>query len=456
MRNGVLVGAVTAALLLGAALHAEDWPQWRGPHGNGVSGETNLPVRWSATENVAWKVPIAGAGISTPVVAGGRVFVTSQIGSGISRPGPRLVQGADAAAAGERALDTSTRGPEDGRTLFVTEAFDGRSGTRIWEHRLDAAGPLPAVHDKHNLASPSPVTDGTLVYAWFGTGQIVALDAATGKPVWQRHLGEDVAPFQINWGHSSSPVLYEDQLILLCDHEPASYLLALDKRSGKERWKVDRGKGRAAYSTPLVVDTPTGPELIVNSSERLDAYDPRTGAFLWHADGANRFPVPSPLAHEGVIYTSRGYRSGPYMAIRPGGRGDASTSHVLWHVPTGAPYVSSIVLYQGLIYMATDNGILTIADAKNGERVWQGRVGGVFSASPVAGDGKVYLLSENGETIVLRAGREAEVIARNPIGERTLASMAVSAGRIFMRSDDHLFCIGGSAATSQPGAPGQG
>jgi outer membrane protein assembly factor BamB len=407
-----------------------------------VSDEKNLPERWNATENIAWKAPLAGAGISTPIVAGGRVYVTSQIGRGLSRQGPRLVQGEDAAAAGERALGTPRAASGgDGPVWFVVEAFDSRTGKRLWEHRLEADGPLPSVHDKHNLASPSPVTDGERVFAWFGTGQIVALDSS-GKPVWQRHLGKEIAPFEINWGHSSSPTLYGDVLILLCDHEPASYLLAVDKRTGKERWRVDRGKGRASYSTPVVVDTPSGPELIVNSSQRIDAYDPRTGAFLWHAGGENRFPIPSPAVHEGVVYASRGYRSGPYLAIRPGGRQDVSSSHVVWNVPTGAPYVSSILHYGGLIYMATDNGILTIADAASGDKVWQGRVGGVFSASPVAGDGKVYLLSETGETIVLRAGRGAEIIARNDIGQRTLASMAISDGRIFIRADDNLVCVG--------------
>jgi outer membrane protein assembly factor BamB len=352
------------------------------------------------------------------------------------------VQGEDAAAAGERALGTARAAQAaDGKTWFVVEAFGQADGARVWEHRFEAEGPLPPVHEKHNLASPSPVTDGEMVFAWFGTGQIVALDRH-GKPVWQRHLGKEISPFEINWGHSSSPALHGDLLILLCDHAPASYLLAVDKRTGKDRWKADRGKGRASYSTPLVVDTPTGPEVIVNSSERIDAYDPRTGAHLWHAGGANRFPIPSPVHHEGVIYASRGYRSGPYLAIRPGGRGDVSSSHVAWNVPTGAPYVSSIVQYQGLIYMATDNGILTIADAGRGDTVWQGRVGGVFSASPVAADGKVYLLSETGETIVLRAGRGAEIIARNTIGERTLASMAVSGGRLFIRTDDSLVSIG--------------
>jgi outer membrane protein assembly factor BamB len=436
--------AMTASLVLtiaaAAALQAEDWPQWRGARATGVSTEKNLPERWSTKENIAWKAPIAGTGISTPVIAGGRIFVTSQIGNGVSRQGPRLVQGADASAAGERALRAAAK--DDGQVWFVVEAFDRTSGKRAWEYRFAAEGPLPSVHDKHNLASSSPITDGELVFAWFGTGQIVALDKA-GKLVWKRHLGQEISPFTINWGHSSSPALFGNLLILLCDHEPASYLLAVDKRTGKERWKVDRGKGRSSYSTPLVVETASGPELIVNSSERIDAYDPRTGAFLWHVGDANRFPIPSPVLHEGVLYASRGYRSGPYMAIRPGGRGDVSSSHVVWNVPTGAPYVSSIVQYEGLIYMATDNGILSIADTKTGNRVWQGRVEGVFSASPVAGDGKVYLLSESGETIVLRAGPGAEIIARNKIGERSLASMAISDGRIFIRTDEHLVCIGG-------------
>src|SRR6266581_2285265 len=146
--------------------------------------------------------------------------------------------------------------------------------------RSVADAPLLPVHDKHNLASPSPVTDGQLVYAWFGTGQVVALDV-NGKLVWQRHLGREISPFDINWGHSSSPTLYRDTLILLCDHAPASYLLAVDKGTGKDRWKADRGKGRSSYTTPFVADTSNGPELIVNSSERVDAYDPRTGTLLW-------------------------------------------------------------------------------------------------------------------------------------------------------------------------------
>jgi len=372
------------------------------------------------------------------------VFVTSQIGAGERRPSnhPRLVQGGNAAEAGERALGTSQRTQaSDGRTYFLVESFHRADGRRLWEYRLEAEGPLPGVHDKHNLASPSPTTDGQMVYAWFGTGQIVALDV-NGMLVWKRHLGKEISPFDVAWGHSSSPMLFGDLLILLCDHEPASYLLAVDKRTGKEQWRADRGKGRLSYSTPLVVNTPTGPELIVNSSERVDAYDPRTGTLLWYTGSTNRFPIPMPVFHDGVIYMSRGYRSSPYMAIRPGGRGDVSTSHLVWESGTGAPYISSLVYDAGLIYMATDVGAVTVVDAVTGQRVSQQRIEGIFSASPVAGDGKIYFVSETGETIVMQSGRTPTVLARNDLGERAIASPAISNGQIFIRTDDHIYCIG--------------
>jgi outer membrane protein assembly factor BamB len=323
----------------------------------------------------------------------------------------------------------------------VVEAFSRADGKRLWERRVEAEGPLTPAHEKHNLASSSPVTDGEMVFAWFGTGQLIAL-TRDGSIGWQRHLGKEVSTFDIQWGHSSSPVLYRDLVILLCDQPSASYLLALDKRTGKERWKVDRGTGRSSYSTPLVVEHASGAELIVNSSERIDAYDPATGRALWYTGEANRFPIPTPVVHDGIVYASRGYRSGPYMAIRTGGSGDVSATHVVWRVPTGAPYVSSLLHYDGVVYMANDVGVLTAVDAKTGERLWQQRVDGVFSASPVGGAGHVYFVSENGDTVVVKAGRSPEIVGRNAIGERALASPALSNGRMFIRTDDHVFCIG--------------
>jgi len=446
MTSNIRLAIILACFSAVVPLAAADWAAWRGTNGTGSTTETSLPVKWSATENVAWKAEIGGLGVSTPIVSGRYVFVSSQLGSSTRRAGthPRLVQGGDPTAAGERALGESQAGREqrtDGKTFFLLEAFDRADGKRAWEYRMEAAGPMPEVHDKHNMASPSPVSDGQMVYAWFATGQIVALDMK-GQRVWERHLGREIAPFDLVWGHSSSPVVFEDTLLLLCDHDTKSYLLAVDKRTGKEKWRADRGKGRMSYSTPLVVTGPNGPEVIVNSSERVDAYHARTGAPLWFTGGTNRFPVPSPLFFDGVIFMSRGYRSSPYMAIRPGGTGDISKSHVVWENATGGPYISSLVHDNGLVYMATDVGAVTVVDAKDGSRVWQQRIDGVFSASPVAADGKVYFVSEDGVTIVVRAGRTPEVLARNDLGERQVASPAVSNGQIFIRTDDHLFAIG--------------
>ena len=440
MPRRAALGAAFAALA--AVGWAHDWPQWRGPHGTGVSTEKDLPARLSPADLV-WKAPLGGLGVSSPIVDDDRVFVTSQKGRGARRPGthPTLARGDESKA--EKPLGGGEPGAErqSASVEFLVEAFARPDGRRRWQYRLTAEGELPGVHDKHNLASPSPVTDGARVYAWFGNGQIVALDE-DGRHVWSRHIARDYGPFDITWGHGSSPALYGDLLLLLCDHEHASYLLALDKKTGEQRYKVHRGKGLRSHSTPTVVRGPRGDELIVNSSERIDAYDPKTGKLLWYAGEPNRFPIPVPAHHAGVLYTSRGYRSGPYMAIKTGGRGDVTRTHVLWSVPTGAPYVSSLVYYDGLVYMANDAGIVTAVDAATGEKAWQERVDGIFTASPVAADGKIYLLSETGDTIVLRAGRHPQILDRSRLGVRMVASPAVSDGVFFIRTDDHLLAVG--------------
>jgi outer membrane protein assembly factor BamB len=433
--------AAVAFVLVAGTAAADDWPQWRGPHADGVSTEKGLPTRWSA-KDVSWKARLGGLGVSSPVVWGERIFVTSQLGRGKRREGshPTLARGDEAKA--EKPLGSgASEGPDAGPTAFLVEAFARKDGRRLWGYRVDAEGELPPVHEKHNLASPSPVTDGRHVFAWFGNGQVVALDV-DGKLAWQRNLAKDYSPFDIDWGHGSSPTLYGDLLILLCDHKPASYLLALDKRSGKQAWKVEREKGAISYTTPIVVSGPGGDELIVNSTPRVDAYDPKTGTLLWWVGEAHRFAIPVPAYHDGVLYLSRGYRSGPYMAVRSGGRGDVSKTHVLWSFPTGAPYIASLLYYDGLLYMANDSGIVTCLDPKTGEKVWQERIDGIFTASPVAGDGKVYLVSETGDTIVLQAGRQPRVLERNALDERSAATPAISRGQIFIRTDNHVICIG--------------
>jgi outer membrane protein assembly factor BamB len=423
---------------------AENWPQWRGPSGSGVSQDTGFPAEWGSTTNIAWKVPLRGLGVSTPIVWNDRVIVTYQIGANALRPGihPTLVQGGSAAASGERPLGGAR--PHDSSTsniIFAVAAFDRKSGRQLWEYTFNAEGDLPQTHEKRNLATPSPVTDGEMIYAWFSSGQLAAVDM-NGKLVWSRHLGREYSVMDINWGQSSSPALYQDRLILPCYNPSSSFLLALDKKTGKQIWRADREKGVISYSTPLIVETPQGPEVALNTSERVEAFDPITGKLKWQFAEPNRFPIPMPVFDSGVLYLNRGYRSSPYMAIRAGGQGDISQTHVIWRVANGGSYVPSLVFYQGLLYMANELGVVTAVDAKSGELVWRQRLGGFYSASPVGADGKIYLLSETGEMLVLRAGRKAEVIAKNDLGEQCIASPAFSNGQIFIRTDRTLYAIG--------------
>jgi len=442
MRCGAHILVVTAILATTAAGVAADWPQWRGPDGRRISADPGLPTTWSAEEGVAWRTELRGLGVSSPIVVGDRVFLTQQTGRGPLRPGghPSLVQGPG--ASGDRPLGGERVSGRGDDVVFLVSAFDREDGRLVWEHTLPADGDQPEGHLRHNMASPSAASDGERVFAWFATGQIVALTLA-GEPVWQRHLARDYGPYEIVWGHSSSPVVYRDLLILQSDHESGAYILALDTATGEARWRADRGEGLRSFSTPLIVEGPEGDELVVNARAGLDGYDPATGEWLWHADGVNEYPVPSATHDDaGTVYTSRGHRAGPYLAVRLGGRGVVDETHVRWRVDTGAPYISSILYYDGLVYMANGGGIVTVVDAGSGDRLWQDRVGGVYSASPLAGDGRVYLFSETGETVVLEAGPEPRVLGRNDLGEPIVASPAASDGRIFIRTERALIAVG--------------
>jgi outer membrane protein assembly factor BamB len=328
-----------------------------------------------------------------------------------------------------------------GEVTLVVEAFHRGDGRRLWQHRTKAVGPFTELHEKHNLATPTPVSDGERVFAWFGTGQLVALDVQ-GRHLWTRHLAETYGPFDGQWGHGSSPARYRDLIILLCDRRSSAVLVALDAKTGKERWTAPRGSGRVSHSTPVVVPGPKGDELLINSSARIDAYDPATGHLLWHAGSERQTPIPSAVFQDGRIFLTRGYRNSDVLAIRPGGRGDVTATHVDWTAPNGGSYVPSLVHYDGLIYLTNEIGIVSCLDAATGERVWRHRLGAVFFASPVAGDGKVYFVGETGETFVLKAGRTPELLATNDLGERFLASPAIAGGRLFLRSDRTLFAVG--------------
>ncbi|MEX2262977.1 MAG: PQQ-binding-like beta-propeller repeat protein [Bryobacteraceae bacterium] len=401
-----------------------------------------MPTEWSPKQNIAWRAELPGLGVSSPIVWGNQVFVTYQLGAGALRQGrhPTFVQEGNPADAGETPLGGARAQAPDEKISLAVAAFRTTDGGRLWEHRMDAVGKLPEVHDKRNLATSSAVTDGERVYAWFSNGQLAAVDM-NGKPAWMRHLGQEYSPFDLDWGHASSPAVYRDRLILLCYQGSAAFLLALDKRTGKELWRVDQAGGVKSYSTPLVIETAQGTEVIVNSNDSVEAFDPSTGKSLWKVVEPTRFAVPMPVYHEGVVYVSRGYRSGPYWALKAGERSVVPKSKLLWHVETGAPYTSSIVHHDGLLYMATEMGIVSCIDGKTGERVWRERLGGIYSASPVLADGKIYLVGENGETLVLHAGRSPQVLAKNKLDMRVIASPAISDGRIFIRGDRYLVAI---------------
>ena len=416
--------------LLSLTAHADNWPQWRGPTGDGLSQEANVPVRWSATENVLWKTPLEGLGTSTPIVWEDRIFLTSQIGDGPSAGGQDFEEAQSAKSAGARSGVT-----------FLVQAFARDNGGLLWEKRFQAEGALPEVHVKHNLASPSCVTDGELVYAWFGNGLALAL-SLDGALLWKRHLGQERSGFDVRWGHGSSPALYDNSLLLLVDHPGDGYLLAVDKQSGKDLWRADRGSEKRSYTTPFVIRREDGDQLIVNTKDRIEALDPANGRLLWHVGQSNRVPIAMPVYHDGVLYSNRGYFSAPYLAVRVDGKGDGTESKLKWRIPTGGPYVSSLVYDRGLLFMATERGIASAIDAETGQTVWKERLGGVFTASPVIANGKVYFIEESGKTYVVEAAHEFKVVSTNDIRERVLASPAISNGILFLRTDNHLFAVG--------------
>jgi outer membrane protein assembly factor BamB len=301
------------------------------------------------------------------------------------------------------------------------------------------------------MASPSPITDGRHVYTFFGTGDVFCLDLA-GRLVWQRSLADEYGAFENRFAASSSPLLFEDTLIVQCDHYGSSYLLAIDKHSGANRWKTDRPEVWLSWSSPVVVAGAAAGafELVVCGSEKMDAFDPRDGSKLWTLTGMARECIPTPLAGHGLIYATSGPNGSTY-AVRPGGRGDVTRSHVVWSSSRGNPFVPSAILVGDDYYLVDDHGIGTCLAAATGKTVWKKRFGGEFTASPVAAEGRVYFTSEAGATLVLRAGSEKyEELARNTIDEPVFASAAIAHGQFFLRGARHLWCLGGSGSNGKP------
>jgi len=382
----------------------KEWPRWRGPTGQGTTTETGLPLRWSPTEHVAWKVEIPGRGNSSPVIWGDRIFLTTAFDKGKRR-----------SLVGVRR--------SDGALLFVRDAPE--------------AAPEPDVRDKNGYASATPVVDGERVVAFLGSVGLVAFDL-DGNLVWRREL----PAIHATHGVAASPVICGDLAILLQEQsENPSFGVAVDRRTGELRWKVER-PAAMGWCTPLALRIEGRDRLVWGSTTAVVGLDPATGSEIWRCSGPTIEVVPTLAFGQGLVYSASG-RSGPTIAIRPTGEGDVTSTNIAWRVVRNAPHVPSPLISGDILYQVSDTGVLTAFEAKTGATIYQTRLGARFSSSPIAGDGKVYLTSEEGDTFVVRDGRTYELLARNSIGEPVLASFAVRSGRIYIRSQRSLFAIEG-------------
>jgi outer membrane protein assembly factor BamB len=424
--------------VLGTATFAsagENWPQWRGPGGQGVSAETALPAEWSPDKNIAWKTELPGTGMSSPIVWGDRIYLTSVI-EGDVVPGQRAVKH-------RQGKDEDWIHPDsvaaDKKHTFKVVALDAPTGTILWERTAYEGTVYDARHRRSSFAGPTPVTDGTMVYAYFGPEGLYAYDAA-GTLAWKA-----VTPFAtLGLGAGTSPVLYENLIIIQRDEDNGDHstLVAYDKKTGKEVWNTKRAI-EITWSTPVLVRAGGRTELVTNGSEQIIAYDPATGKELWRTTGVQSNAIHTPLAGHGLVIVTAGYPVKKVIAIRPGEVADGQ--RVAWQYSRGTGYVLSNILYGDYLYLFTDNGIVTCLDPKTGTVKYEGGripVPARFMGSPVAFGGFVAMTSEEGDTFLLKAGPAHEIVRTNSVDEAVYSSPAIANGRIYIRGDKHLFAVG--------------
>ena len=405
---------LTIMCLVCSPLNAADWPQFRGPGGQGHSDATNLPLTWSETENVVWKVPVAGLGWSSPSIQGDQIWLTTAI--------------------------------DDGKSLHAI-ALDRATGKTIHDVVVFELADPGAVHSKNSHASPTPLIEDDRVYIHFGAHGTACLKT-DGSVVWKTQE----LKHNHRHGPGGSPVIYQNLLILNCDGSDLQYVVALDKNTGKEVWKKkrehigeDRISGKSsvpmAYTTPLLTEINGKIQLLSSGADSIVSYDPLTGDELWwfRYDGYSN--VPRPVVGKGHVFISSGYDRPEFFAVRVDGTGDVTESHLAWNMKKAAPLNPSPLLLGDELYLVSDNGIATCLDAVSGEQHWQERIGGNFSASPTFADGRIYFLDEEGKTTVVASGKKFEVLASNQLEGRTLASPAMVDSSIFLRTDTHLYRI---------------
>lgn len=390
--------------LVAAGLRAQDWPQFRGPGGQGVSDARGLPLEWSESKNITWKVPVPGSGWSSPVVGGGRVWLTTYVDKGASI----------------RALAFDV---ESGKEVVNVEVFKFRGGDPI--------------NPKNSRATPTPVLDGDRVFVHFGAEGTAALDRE-GKVLWKAHF-----PYSSQHGSGASPIVVGDLLIVSGDGPDAAFLIGLDKVTGKTKWKTwKRQPWDQAYSTPLLIRVGESDQIVSVGAHHTGAYDPQNGKEIWRVSYPNGFSnVPRPVYGAGLVFITTGFQQPSLLAVRPDGKGDVTRSHVAWTFSRGVPLTPSPLLVGNELYMVNDAGIAICLDARTGAALWAQRLSGPHSASPVFADGRIYFLSEEGVTTVVAPGGEFRALATNELDGLTYASMAVSAGSFFIRTDKYLYRV---------------
>jgi outer membrane protein assembly factor BamB len=405
--------ALVAALLLSLPLRAENWPEFRGPTGQGiVSGP--LPTEWSTEKNVVWKQALPGSGWSSPVIYDGKIYLTASV------PGA---------------------GGGKGDLSLKALCLDAKTGKPLWDRevfREDAKA--PKIHTKNSHASPTPICDGKRLWVHFGHMGTACLDL-DGKIIWKK---SDLKYAPVH-GNGGSPILAGDALVFSIDGSDLQIVIALNKATGKELWRTERKQtvsNKFSFSTPLLIEVDGKQQIISPGSGAVMAYDPKNGKEIWRVRyGEGYSVIPRPVFGHGLLFLGTGYNSPNLLAIKPDGKGDVTDSHVAWKLTKAAPHTPSALLAGDSVFIVSDGGIASCLDAKSGNVHWSERVGGKYSASPLLADDKVYFQNEEGDTVIVKASAKYEMIGKNSLGERTLASPAAVDGALFIRTDKNLYRI---------------
>jgi outer membrane protein assembly factor BamB len=437
----VVVGVAILSWTLSMAVAPEEtyWPYWRGPAANGMA-VGDAPLHWSDTQNVQWKTDIPGLGNSSPVIWGNQVFLTTAIPTGVT---------ANPAVAGGPAVPPNphTSAGPIAEHRFDLLSLDRKTGKILWQRTAKTAVPHEGSHQTYgSFASNSPVTDGKNVYAFFGSRGMYCYDIK-GNLVWQKDLGVQLR-MKMAFGEGMAPVLSGEKLILVFDHEGDSFMVALDKTTGKEIWRVSRDE-KSNWAAPLVVDVGGQKQVIVSATKKVRSYDLESGKLIWECAGLGMNTIPQPVRQDDLVFVMSGYNNPKLMAIRLGREGDLTgTDAVVWSQVKGNSYTPSPVIFDNKLYVLTDTGMISCYNARTGEAYYsQARLPKTYSfkSSPVGANGKLYLASENEDVIVLRMGEKYEVLATNTMPDQVfIATPAITGGEIFLRSQARLYCIRGN------------